>query len=114
MAEYPYTVTARLWSKVDVPSNKMVHRMCWNWTGSTAKGYGQIWVGNTNLRSHRLAYEIAHGPIPDGLLVRHKCDNPLCCNPAHLEVGTDADNAMDRVVRGRSRKGLPRKKVQRT
>ncbi|WP_083195220.1 HNH endonuclease signature motif containing protein [Pararhodobacter sp. CCB-MM2] len=112
MAEYPYTVTARFWSKVNVPANKMVHRMCWPWTGSTAKGYGQLWVGKTNVRAHRLAYEIANGPVPVDLMVRHKCDNPLCCNPAHLEVGTHEENMRDKAVRGRAYRGGPKKMVQ--
>lgn len=111
MADLPYTVTARLWSKVDIPTNKMMTRMCWNWSGSTAKGYGQIWVGGKVLRAHRVAYEAANGPIPEGMLVRHKCDNPLCCNPAHMELGTHDDNMRDKAIRDRAWKGGPRKKV---
>lgn len=55
---------------------------------------------------HRLAYEECFGQIPDGLVVRHKCDNGSCINPEHLELGTQADNVNDTVVRGRTNKGV--------
>lgn len=54
-----------------------------------------------HIRASRLAYMSYYGPIPDGLVVRHKCDNPACINPVHLEVGTQADNMRDRENRGR-------------
>lgn len=56
-------------------------------------------------RAHRVAYELAHGPIPEGLVVRHRCDQPGCINPTHLEVGTITDNNRDRARRGRSAVG---------
>lgn len=52
-----------------------------------------------------MAYELSNGPIPDGLLVRHSCDNPPCCNPAHLLTGTTADNMRDRDERNRASVG---------
>lgn len=75
---------------------------CWEWTGSRQPtGYGQInWSGKT-LLTHRVSYEINNGPIPAGMLVRHKCDNPPCCNPDHLELGSHHDNNIDCVNRGR-------------
>lgn len=72
---------------------------CWEWTaGRMPHGYGAIWDTSIGL-----AWELAHGPIPDGLWVLHRCDNPPCCNPAHLWLGTQADNDNDRKVKGRSR-----------
>lgn len=75
---------------------------CIVWTRSVDRwGYGRITANGKQVGTHRVAYEIAYGPIPDGLLVRHSCDNPPCCNPAHLLLGTVQDNADDRVARGR-------------
>lgn len=76
---------------------------CWDWMRRRdRKGYGLI-TGDKRetLQAHRVAYTLAGGEIPEGLVVRHKCDNPACCNPSHLEVGTQADNVMDMMVRGR-------------
>lgn len=75
---------------------------CHEWSGSrTAGGYGL--VGNTKrVRVHRLSWELANGStIPDGMVIRHKCDNPPCINPEHLEIGTHADNMADMFSRGR-------------
>lgn len=91
---------ARFWSKVD----RRDPNDCWPWTGfRESRGYGQCYISASSTRkAHRIAFEISNGPIPPGLLVRHRCDNPPCCNPAHLETGTDADNVRDRVERGRN------------
>lgn len=79
---------------------------CLEFTGGRDKdGYGLLSVRRRNFRAHRLAYEAAFGPIPAGMLVRHKCDNPPCINPDHLEVGYEIDNSRDRVERGRSLPG---------
>lgn len=78
---------------------------CWLWTGSlTANGYGQIGRdgGGGVTYAHRASYEMHIGPIPDGLHVRHRCDNPPCVNPMHLELGTHADNMRDMASRGRA------------
>lgn len=79
---------------------------CWEWQRSRTKtGYGQIAIGHQKQDySHRVSYREYKGPIPDGLVVRHKCDNPCCCNPEHLEVGTQKDNMQDCVKRGRHSK----------
>ncbi|MCC6591604.1 MAG: HNH endonuclease [Bryobacterales bacterium] len=91
------TLSERFWSKV-FKSDK-----CWLWTAGVINGgYGQIWVNGRNRYAHRLSFEIANGPIPDGLDVLHACDTPACVNPAHLYLGDDKRNAADRVARGRS------------
>ena len=73
---------------------------CWEWGGSlTDTGYGKF----AGKFAHRLAYETWVGPIPEGHVVRHKCDNPPCINPDHLETGTYADNNRDTSERGRGR-----------
>lgn len=78
---------------------------CWNWTGrKDDKGYGQFQImSKRQERSHRLAFKFENGQIPPGLIVRHKCDNPSCVNPSHLELGTVQDNVMDRNLRQRGR-----------
>lgn len=77
---------------------------CWEWGGSVASaGYGRFRYRNRFYFAHRTAYRVWVGRIPEGLLVRHKCDNPPCINPSHLETGTFRDNARDREERGRSR-----------
>lgn len=78
---------------------------CWVWQRATNKGgYGLTSVGGSICLAHRRAYEQAYGPIPEGLLVCHTCDNPPCVNPAHLFVGTDKDNAADRDAKGRTQR----------
>lgn len=75
---------------------------CWEWQGSlTRDGYGLIWRDGKVARAHRCAYEQMHGPIPAGMVVRHTCDNPPCCNPAHLILGTQLDNLSDMNRKGR-------------
>lgn len=76
---------------------------CWLWQrAKSADGYGNHGTGGKNYRAHRFAYELAYGPIPEGALICHACDNPLCVNPAHLFVGSYLDNATDRTKKGRS------------
>lgn len=75
---------------------------CIEWAGRRAKdGYGRIDNGKQGLLTHRYAWELKHGPIPEGLNVLHKCDNPPCCNDEHLFLGTLADNNADRDSKGR-------------
>jgi hypothetical protein len=89
------------WSRVNTQPTA---RGCWIWTGKPAKktGYGQISIAGVPYIAHRLAYELERGPIPEGLQVRHCCDVRLCCNPAHLLLGSHQDNMDDRRARGRT------------
>lgn len=79
---------------------------CMVFTGTTLKnGYGQIRSGFKKMYAHRLAYELYKGKIPTGKVVRHTCDNPPCCNPDHLILGTYLDNNRDSIERGRDSRG---------
>ena len=76
---------------------------CLIWTGSTIhNGYGRVKFEQRSLPAHRAAWELANGPIPGELVVRHKCDNPPCVKLDHLELGTQQDNVNDMIARGRA------------
>lgn len=76
---------------------------CWIWTaGKDGEGYGQIANTNRNERAHRVSYRLHVGPIPEGMQVLHKCDNPSCVNPEHLFLGTCADNMVDKKAKKRA------------
>lgn len=86
------------WSKVD----RRGPDECWLWTaGKDSFGYGLLYVGGRKQRAPRLSYEINVGPAPSDMWVLHHCDNPSCVNPAHLWLGTCADNVYDRQAKGR-------------
>lgn len=75
---------------------------CWEWTGGkNNRGYGLFKVDSKMVATHRFAYEMMVSDIPDGIFVCHKCDNPPCCNPAHLFLGTRSDNVQDCLSKGR-------------
>lgn len=96
----------RLWSRVNKTES------CWIWTGPLHKsGYGFIGEGPSGgrtLRTHRVAYELLVGPIPDGLTLDHLCQNTVCCNPAHLEPVTAEENVRRATARRAAcRRGHP-------
>jgi len=88
---------------------------CWEWTGGKAGiGYGTIHQdGRGTVRAHRVSFELFNGPIPDGLCVLHRCDNPGCVNPTHLFLGDHQDNMADRDAKERTLRGRkhPRAKL---
>lgn len=94
------------WNHVDKSSGP---NNCWRWTKQIdALGYGRVAVPTANYKyrgdnvlTHRHAWTLIHGPIPKGMHILHSCDNPACCNPAHLFIGTHADNMRDRNLKGR-------------
>lgn len=99
----------RFWSKVSIADDS---DSCWEWQACRdRKGYGIISIGsktdgtNTVARAHRLAYLLAFETDPNSLHVLHKCDNPSCCNPKHLFLGTPQDNTSDMIKKGRQAKG---------
>lgn len=101
------TRLARFWD------NTTKTDQCWEWTGwRTGKmRYGAMQVRGKILPAHRFSYIVHHGPIPDGLCVCHRCDNPGCVNPAHLFLGTKGDNNRDMMSKGRIRHGRKAKLI---
>lgn len=96
------SLAIRFWNKVQKGEG------CWEWQGSTQTfGYGVVSDGKQRRphSAHRLAWELTHGPITDGLWVLHRCDNPPCVRPDHLFLGTPQDNSSDMVNKGRMRTG---------
>lgn len=94
------STSEKFWSKVDIPA----FDDCWPWQGHCDRhGYGSFKQGEKLTGSHRVAWELTRGPIPEGLHVCHHCDNPPCCNPSHLFLGTHQDNMRDMVAKGRDR-----------
>lgn len=89
----------KFWDGFERPKNK-----CWNWfKGKDSLGYGHVWDVSGSRLTHRVSWLLFFGPIPDGLCVLHKCDNPSCVNPDHLFLGTKGDNNRDAKQKGRQR-----------
>ena len=104
-------VEERFWEKVDHAGGP---NACWPWIGKARHkfGYGLFFVDRQNglarsliKASHRVAYELTYGPIPPGKNVLHDCDNPPCCNPKHLSLGTQLENMAGAADRGRTARG---------
>lgn len=89
---------------------RLIVGSCWIWTGCTrTDGYGAIKVSGKTQAVHRVAFEAYHGPIEDGNVVLHRCDNRKCFNPAHLTQGTQRENIADCIQKGRFKaNGRPR------
>lgn len=105
----PANVPEILWAKVDIHGEDD----CWPWKGfKNEQGYGRTWINGKGYYAHRVIFDLANpGAISltapkvgskEGSFLRHRCDNPICCNPKHLIPGTHTDNMQDKVARGRS------------
>ena len=97
---------ALFWQKVDLSNT----RGCWPYMGFRKwDGYGwvQRYVNGKpkNMTAHRYAWILTNGPVPDGMHLLHTCDNPPCCNPAHLRLGTHDENMAEMAAKGRSNGG---------
>ena len=79
---------------------------CWGWNGCLSNGYGAIGHSGKSLGAHRVSYELFVGPVPKGMHVCHKCDNPICTNPDHLFLGDQAENMRDMARKGRNVGGI--------
>lgn len=100
------SIARRFWAKVKPnPKRSYAGKPCWEWQGATSeKGYGKFKLNGAVMRTNRVAWILANGMISDALHVLHRCDNPACCNPAHLFLGTNQDNVNDRERKGRGAK----------
>jgi hypothetical protein len=102
------TIEQRFWEKVDTSLGYGPNGDCWKWTGVLNNmGYGQLLINGRMKYSHRYSYQLRYGSFPDAMRVLHKCDNPRCCNPEHLFLGTQMDNVHDMMAKGRQNYVIP-------
>jgi hypothetical protein len=104
------SISCGAYAKTDLPSrlaamSKQMPYGCIEWQRSVTSGYGQISIDGRPMRAHRIAYELAYGPIPQGKFVCHRCDNPKCINSEHLFLGSNRDNMHDAKTKNRIRNG---------
>ena len=103
-----FALPESFWDRIEVGPT------CWNWIGALGGGaerddqkygYFTIWTGGNSKtwRAHRLMWTAINGPIPEGLCILHRCNNPRCVNPDHLYLGDHKDNARDRKEAGHER-----------
>lgn len=96
MDEVPHRDRLRIARKLLEARGALAPRHCWIWVGyADSKGYGQVWCNNRMQWAHRIAYVFGVGPIPHGMTVHHRCTNPRCVNPKHLELATVAENTAE-------------------
>ena len=92
------------WSKIGISKNK---KDCWNWLGAKKpSGYGNVRINKKYKLAHRVAFELCNGEIPKCYIVCHVCDNPSCCNPNHLMLGTIKSNAADMLIKNRQKTSI--------
>lgn len=104
MGRSQLSIEERFWAKVKKASGDG----CWTWTaGKFTEGYGAFKAGGKLLHAHRVSWAFVHGSILPGLFVCHHCDNPPCVRPDHLFLGTNSDNQLDAVLKGRGSTGRP-------
>lgn len=99
----------RFWEKVEI----LDLDQCWPWRGArTPNGYGRIGIDGSRVDiASRVSWRLNYGPIPDGMCVCHRCDNPGCVNPRHLFLGTRRDNIVDMYSKGRGNRPFGEKHV---
>lgn len=100
MAQVSAESEAAFWAKIQIKGPAE----CWLWDGAkTPKGYGNVRINKTDMKAHRVAWELVNFPIPEGFMVCHACDTPSCCNPGHLLLGSARANFTDMVQKRRGR-----------
>lgn len=104
----PKNTIEDVWKRIFIKPNPVIWFLwnddCWEWMkGKNKDEYGRTMINHKNYGVHHFVYEQIFGPIPNGMFVLHHCDNPPCCNPLHLFLGTQKDNMKDMVLKGRGR-----------